>query len=257
MKEKVYFENSKGDKLCGILSNPSDDVSKPIMIICHGFGTSKDNKTGSELEAIFNEDSISTFRFDFYAHGESEGDFEDITLTEAIDDCLNAIKFLKNKGFSKIGLIGGSFGGMVSLIVASKINELFVLGLKCPVSDLLGNVISKHSKIKLSMWKLKGIVEYKKRFMLKYSFFEDAEKYNNPYKEYEKIKIPTIIVHGDEDESVPLEQSIKTSKAIKNCQLEIIKGADHYFSKQEDFEKTIELISKFIIENVKVTTRNP
>ena len=235
------------------MSNPSDDKEKPIMIICHGFSTSKDNKTGSELVAIFDEGDVSTFRFDFYGHGESDGKFEDITLTEAVDDCLNAIKFIKEKGFSKIGLIGGSFGGMVSLIVASKTNDLFVLALKCPVSDLLGKIVSKESKIKLAIWRLKGIAEYKEGFMLKYSFLEDAEKYNAPYKEYEKIKIPTIIVHGDKDATVPIEHSIKASKIIKNCKLEIIKGADHRFENPGEFEKVIKLISSFILENIQST----
>ncbi|GAH38486.1 unnamed protein product, partial [marine sediment metagenome] len=88
------------------------------MILCHGFSTCKDSYTYVRLEEILNGKGISTFRFDFFAHGESEGEFEDITISEAVDDILNAIRFLKESGYLKIGLVGSSFGGIASVIVA-------------------------------------------------------------------------------------------------------------------------------------------
>jgi len=77
MKEKLFFKNSKGNKLCGILSSVNKDR---IIILCHGFSSNKDTQTFPILEKIFNK-NISTFRFDFYGHGESEGKFEDITVS--------------------------------------------------------------------------------------------------------------------------------------------------------------------------------
>src|SRR3989338_7186738 len=130
MQEKSYFSNSKGNKICGILSNPTSELSTPVIILCHGFTTSKNNFTNTKLEKMFNEQKISTFRFDFFGHGESEGNFEDITISEAVDDISNAIRLLKNLGYSKIGIVGSSFGGMAALLVASKIDDLFVLALK-------------------------------------------------------------------------------------------------------------------------------
>ncbi|MBI2129769.1 alpha/beta fold hydrolase [Candidatus Woesearchaeota archaeon] len=252
MQEKLFFENSKGNKLCGILSNPTASKDRPIIILCHGFSSSKDSKTFVELEKILNEKGISTFRFDFYGHGESEGKFEDVTISEAVDDVLNAIKFLKQKGYKKIGLMGSSFGGMASLLAASKTNDLYVLALKSPVSDYLREIIAQISKYPLNVWKKQGFIYYTNskgnKFRLNYSFFEDAKTVSG-YEAAKKIKIPTLIVHGDKDESVPIEQSIKTAKLIKNCKLEIIKGADHRYTNPEHFEKMLSLVSGFIIEN--------
>jgi peroxiredoxin len=43
-----------------------------------------------------------------------------------------------------------------------------------------------------------------------------------------KFDIPTLIVHGDEDQIVPLEASAKKAKElIKNSRLEVIKKAPH------------------------------
>lgn len=252
MKEKLFFKNKKGNKLCGILSNPTSSKEKPIIILCHGFSTSKNSHTYVRLQEILNSHEISTFRFDFFGHGESEGNFEDVTISEAVNDILNAIKFLKKLGYSKIGLMGGSFGGLAGIMAASKTNDLFILALKSPVSDYEEKERVTKTKEELEEWEKKGYTYYisgeGKKLKLNYTFFEDF-KNNNGYEAAKKIKIPTLIVHGDRDESVPIKQSKKTASLIENCKLEIIKGADHRYSRPRDFEKMLDLISKFIIKN--------
>jgi len=253
MEEKIYFNNSKNNKLCGILSNPTNSKQKPIIVLCHGFKTSKDSNTYTKIQDIFNRDDISTFRFDFFGHGESEGKFEDITISEAVDDTLNAIKLLKKFGYTKIGLVGSSFGGLAALIAASKTKDLFVLALKSPVSDYQELELEKKSKKELNEWKQKGYNYYisgdGNKHKLNYTFFEDF-KNNNGYEAAKKLKIPTLIVHGDKDESVPIKQSKKTAKIIKDCTLEIINGADHKYSNPKQFKLMLTLISKFIITHI-------
>lgn len=252
MKDKIFFENSQGTRLCGILSNPTNDQRKPIVILCHGFSTSKDGRTYVRLEEILNDKEISTFRFDFYAHGESEGNFEEITTSEAVDDVRNAIKFLKESGYEKIGLVGSSFGGLASILTASQSDDLYLLALKSPVSDYKSMAHARRSEQEINDWKTKGYIDLdsvnEERRRLNYSFYEDAEKVD-AYEAARKIKIPALIVHGDEDETVPIEQSIKTARLIENCRLEIIRGCDHVYSNLEHFEKLLNLVSGFIIEN--------
>lgn len=250
MKEKIFFKNSKGNRLCGILSNPTSHKEKPIIILCHGFSTSKEGRTYVRLEEILNDSGISTFRFDFFGHGESEGKFEEITTFEAVDDIQNAINFLKESGYKEIGLVGSSFGGMASIIAASKSNALYVLALKSPVSDYTALIHSRVGEQDIKNWKEKGIIDVTgidgENRKLKYSFYEEVEKVK-VYEADQNIKIPTLIVHGDEDETVPIGQSKKTASLIQNCRLEIIEGADHTYSKAEHFEKMLDLISEFIV----------
>lgn len=231
------------------MSNPTNNKEKPIVVLCHGLSSSKDSRTYVSLQEILNNHKISTFRFDFFGHGESEGEFENVTISEAADDILNAIKFLKQLGYTKIGLMGSSFGGMASILVASRIKDLFVLALKSPVSDYLGKLIAQRSKQEIEMWRRRGFIYYSSNGRkLKLLFFEDAEKING-YEAAKKIKTPTLIVHGNEDETVPIEQSKKTASLIKNSKLEIIKGANHRYSDSQHFEKMLSLISTFIKKN--------
>jgi len=252
MKEKVWFANSKGDRLCGILS----DVGKtaPITVLCHGFASSKDRKFFVKMEKSLNKNKISTFRFDFFGHGESEGRFEDITVSEAVDDILLAINFLKVKGFKKIGVLGSSFGGISSLMAASKTKDIFFLVLRSPVSNYTEQKVHDMGWKELDRWKNEGYTYYEtgdgRKLKLNYGFFQDFEK-NNGYKAARKIKIPTLIIHGDKDESVPVKQSIKSAKLIKGCRLEIIRGADHRYTDPKHFKKMYKLVTEFIINNCK------
>jgi len=49
-------------------------------------------------------------------------------------------------------------------------------------------------------------------------FTEDLKKFN----------VPTLILHGDDDQIVPIQDSaMLSSKLIKNAQLKVYKGAPH------------------------------
>ncbi len=241
----MTFTNSKGVELSGVLSGSGDTC----IILAHGFTSSKDSSTNVELEKRFNSQGIATFRFDFFGHGDSGGDFADITLSEAKDDILQAIEYVKSKGFTKIGLVGSSFGGNASILAAGDSEDLFVLVLKCPVSDYMGKMVAQSDKYPIEEWRKNGFYMYRNERRLNYSFFEDSERIDS-YESARMIHVPTLIVHGDADVTVPIEQSKKLVEEISDAKLEIIEGASHRFF-DEDFEKMIKLIEEFVVEKIK------
>lgn len=252
MEQQLFFQNSRGIKLNGILSNPSPDTNTPVIILAHGFTSNKNTKGWVLLTKLLNKENIATFRIDLFAHGESEGNFEDITITEAVDDILNAIKFLKSKGYKKIGLVGSSFGGMASTMTASQTKDLFILGLKSPVSDYEEIWTKRRTPEEIKKWKETNTTEYKnkdKLYRLKYAFYEDF-KNNQAYKVALGITTPTIIVHGDSDTVVPVSQSIKISQLLPHCKLVLIKGADHRYTGKGELDQVVHAFNNFILEHV-------
>ena len=245
MEEKVYFQNSKGNKLCGILSNSTGDLSKLIMIIVPGFGSNKNKPNYLVMVDELNKLLVSSFRFDVYGHGESEGNFEDITISEVVDDILQAIAFLKKKGHSRIGLIGSSFGGISSIMAASKIKDLVCLALKSPVSNYIDRTKYILTEEKILDWKTKGYRIDEDGNSVNYTFFEDFDK-NNGYKAAKFINIPTVIVHGDADESVPYAQSVKLVSLLQNGVLITVHGANHRYTNPEHAKQMIQAISNFV-----------
>lgn len=249
MRKKVFFPDSQGIKVCGLLSNPTSNFDSLITISCHGFLSSKESRTNTFLETRLDEAGLSMLMFDFFGHGESEGDFAELTISAAVDDVLSAIAFLKQTGYKRIGLVGSSFGGMASLLAAAKATDLAFLALKSPVIHYPSMMKSLHGEPMLEIWRRKGFADVEgpdgKKHKLKYEFFVDSRT-KDGYRACEKIVIPALIVHGDQDEIVPVAQSQKASGLIKDCRLEIINGADHRYTRPRDFEKMLDLISGFV-----------
>jgi dipeptidyl aminopeptidase/acylaminoacyl peptidase len=251
MEEIVEFQNSKGNKLVGILNKT--DNKDWILIMAHGFSSNKNTKNFVKLSQMLSLKSVSTFRFDFWGHGESGGKFEDITISEAVDDILNAIKFIKGLGYKKIGLLGSSFGGISSIMASSKTTDLSFLTLKSPVSDYWELEKGRYTKEELEDWKNKGVREYEDdgKFMkLNYSFVEDFDN-NNAYEVAKDIKIPTLIVHGDSDDDVPYSQSQKLVSILPNAQLITIMGANHRYTEADHAEQMLNAFYGFILRQTK------
>lgn len=247
--EKLFFKNSRGNKLCGLLTNPSGDNSRPVVVMCHGFNSGKDSSTNVGLTEYLERLDISSFRIDFFAHGESEGKFEDLTQTEAVDDILRAIDFLKSLGYRKIGLFGSSFGGLAALMAASKIGkEIFVLTLKAPISSYY-DFPEYTDQSFIDEWREKGY-SFREGKKLNYSFYEDI-KNNVAYEVAGKIAVPTLIVHGAADTEVPITQSYKTVKLIRNCRLVDIPGAGHSFKEGDSKKILLKAVTDFIVEHSK------
>jgi len=248
MEQKIHFQNSKRYNLCGILNNPTHDNEKLIVILVHGHSSNKNTKSFSLLRKLIESKGISTFRIDLSGHGESGGKFEEATVSLVSNDILSAINYLKSQGYKKIGLVGSSFGGIASTIAASKSKDLLFLVLKSPVSDYAD--LYRWRGLNINEWKTKGIRDYPtKTGMLKqrYVFYEDAIA-NTGYKAAPNIRVPTLIIHGDDDQEVPTYQSVKLSKLIPDNKLIIVKGADHTYTNPEHMKEMSGLISKFIIQ---------
>lgn len=250
MKKNITFTNSKQNKLSGVINDPVSDHSRPIIILCHGFASHKNRPNYVNLAKLLSANNLSTLRFDFYGHGESEGKFENITVSQAINDILCSIKYVKKLGYRKIGLLGSSFGGLASIIAASQSKDLYLLALKSPVSDFQ-EVLSLQG-VDFVKWQKQGWRWYQDRGGVKkklnYSFFLDLK--NNPvYNAAKKIHLPTIIVHGDKDEIVPIEQSRKLTKLIENSSLIIVPGSDHIYTQPKHAQQMLTALSDFLIRH--------
>jgi pimeloyl-ACP methyl ester carboxylesterase len=88
--------------------------SDKAVIILHGHGGSYDfdlYRAPALLQAGFN-----VFLFDFRAHGRSQGRRMTFGYEER-RDVIGAVEFLHNRGIQHIGLLGFSYGGIVSMLV--------------------------------------------------------------------------------------------------------------------------------------------
>ncbi len=73
-----------------------------------------------------------------------------------------------------------------------------------------------------------------------------------------EVKVPTLIIHGSKDLSVPVEQSKRAAELIPGSQLEIIEGADHlvYFTHYDEFMKITNKFLKEVVANSQHNEQN-
>lgn len=239
--------------MASILTVPDSGTDR-IAVLCHGFLSSKTSSTNNMLTLILIERRIATFRFDFFGQGESQGPFEQITNTLAVGQALAALDLVRQKGYRRIGLMGSSFGGLVSILTAAQRTDLACLALKCPVVDFAEELRLEFGDEELARWKatdtIPNIMGGTDRIALRYTFYEDCLR-QIAYDPARSITAPTVIVQGDKDEHVPLHQSRQLFEALRvKKHLEMVPGADHQFTKGEDFKRMTNVIADWLTEHL-------
>jgi pimeloyl-ACP methyl ester carboxylesterase len=83
-----------------------------------------------------------------------------------------------------------------------------------------------------------------------FALVEDARRIDLP-AEAKKIKCPWLILHGEQDEVIPVEDSEILHRAAEGSVLEIVAGADHKFSNEEHREFITNRIVDFLDKKLK------
>ena len=250
IQRALSFQDSHGHLVSALLAEPPGKA-EGIVVLCHGFLSTKQSNTNRRITDILLLQGISTFCFDWFGMGESEGSFADITVGRCCDQLKQALAFISRQGHQRIGLIGSSFGGLISILVAGQYPHLLALGLKCPVPDFPELLRLEFGEAAMGHWKATGeipnVTGGDKPIELRYDFYEDCLQYD-AYHAAETIKSPTLIVHGDQDELVPLHQIQRLRGALTTQkELRILEGANHYFGKPEDFRKMTTLLGDWMV----------
>lgn len=226
-KRKIKFKNSRGLTLAAIFEGKDKDA--PVVVMCHGFGSSKDSDANKDLSQKILNRGLSVFRFDFTGCGQSQGKLEQLTPLAGLDDLKSAIEVLGRKQFA---LYGNSFGGYTALLYAGE-NPVLALGLKAPVSYYPDVSTVENA------WQNYGFTKG-----IKNNFLAEVKNIDL-YQKTRNITAPTLIVHGDRDEIVPLKESRKLIESLKSQKkLVILKGAPHVI-RGEYMERANSLLADF------------
>lgn len=244
--QKVNFKNSRNQNLVGNLYLADNES---IIIMAHGFTGDKSEwgRFDKTAEAL-NKAGYNVLAFDFSGSGESDDD--SLSVDKQVDDLNCAIRFVSDKGFKELGLLGLSLGGLVSLKVYSSEKKIKTMVLWAPVTAKKENYAKKKfGPEELKELKEKGYITkimeagIRKKIIIDKQMIYNRESVNQ--KELlSNIDCPVLIIHGDKDESVPLEDSKNAIRYLSSdSKLEIIKGATHDFTEQID--NIIDLTTKW------------
>jgi hypothetical protein len=255
LDEKIRFKNGDGLTITGILSKPDKDTTTCI-ILCHGFRSNKDESGNlTALASQLTASGFAVFRFDFRAHGESEGDSIDLTIHGEEMDIEAAFNLMINKGYKRFGVCAASFaGGAISFFAPKHQESVKALALLYPHLAFKGYLervwLSDEQRHKLDN---EGFLLYKD-FKVGKALVDEMSRIR-PIDELKKLRIPVLFVHGDADTSVPYAESAKYAKEL-NARLVTIHGGKHGFPEDKHLREAISAIATFFSDKLGSTDKS-
>ncbi len=250
----------------------SVENNAPLVIIINGHNGFYNYGMFPHIQQSLAEKDIASFSFNF-SHGGVKGDadhFEDLGKYEKncmrleVEDTmcilhnLHSQKFMKH---SKIFLMAHSLGGVPAVFAAAKAQAENII---------IAGIILISTVKQLNFWPAEMIEEwkrnnvyYKKNNRTKQllpqgeEFLQEVlqgETLWNVENEIKKLRQPLLILHGENDEAIPVEHSFAKyawAKANNNkTTLKIIPGATHTFNTKHPFEETSPQLEQMITEAI-------
>ena len=242
----------RGRAIHGILEVPR--TSAPAIVLCHGFKGFMEWGFFPHLATLLAERGFVTIRFNFASSGMAPGDelvtdlesFRTTTLSQDVDD-LNVVLDALGHEFGTetvspgpIGLFGHSRGGGTALLAAAnKRHDVGALVTWAAVSRF--NRLSHEEN---RVWKRNGEVPVVnsrtgQELSLAVNVLEDLERGReqlDPLVAAAKRSAPWLIVHGDEDPTVPAREAAELEAAAAGTVERLgVVDADHAFGCRHPF----------------------
>ena len=255
--ETVWIDGDHG-RLKAIIQKPELQQAGqcPMVVFCHGFSGSKDGPMFELIADTLQAHGIASIRFDFNGHGESEGEFQDMTVPNEIEDAKKVVAYVRDLRYvSSLAIVGHSQGGVVASMTAGQLSEELgepafqAVALMAPAAVLRDDAI-RGSVMGASfdpfdpgeyveLWgglKLGG--KYI-RAAFSLPIYETAVKYQGP----------ALIIHGNGDRVVPYTYGERFHQIWPKSELVIQEYFDHVFT--QNIYRTTDIVSEYLIKQLK------
>ena len=276
IKQNIQIKNSKNDPILVDVFYKANRQAKAVVIFSHGFKGFKDWGHFNEMANYFAEKNFVFVKFNFSHNGITAADPSNFTDLEAfgnnnylieLDDLKCTIDWVLQADFLSeeinsqlLYLIGHSRGGGISILKAAEDSRVKKLVTWASVSSFTG----RHKQRTIETWQKDGVVyatnsRTMQSMPMYYQFYQtiiDHKERLNINHAVKKLEIPFLIIHGTNDEAVPLHDAAEIMKSAKQGELFIIDKANHTFgikhpfngNLSEDAEKVLDRTINFFTE---------
>lgn len=231
---KITFESSQGLTLSGVLQRPAS--SRGCVILSHCFTCNKNYKILVRLGRTLAQAGIASLRFDYAGLGESQGQFEDTTLSSDSRDLERAVSWVLDQGLGPVALAGHSMGGAISIVTAARLPKVAGLAVIGTTSDP-GNLYRLLPKLapdnrpqgRSVTVEIAGI-----SYPISQAFLDDLERHDLKSNAASLGK-PFLVIHGTEDSTVDISHGQALFQAARQPKSFLaVPGAEHLLGRRED-----------------------
>ncbi|KAL8498155.1 hypothetical protein ACS0TY_021477 [Phlomoides rotata] len=218
MQQKVMIPNKRGEKLVGVLHETG---SEKLVVLCHGFRSSKEFDIMVNLAAALEKEGISAFRFDFSGNGESDGSFHYGNYESEAEDLRSVVDYFTGLNRTTVVLIGHCKGGDDVLLYSSMYHDIPAVVNVSGRYDPKGGIEERFGKNVWEILKKDGYIDVKSQTEGDYRVTEESmtERLNTNIREAclsidESCRVLTV--HGSTDTVNPVEDAKEIAKIVPN-----------------------------------------
>jgi dipeptidyl aminopeptidase/acylaminoacyl peptidase len=247
----VSYTARDGTAIEGYLTLPKG-VDKPIATILHPHGGpgAREMDGFDYWTSFFSNQGYAVFRPNFrgssgygYKFAQSQMKGWGLTMQDDLTDATHWLIDEKIADPKRICIVGASYGGYAAAMAAVKTPDLF----KCAISFA-------------GVSDLKKLVNNSRRYtnskFVKNQIGSDSDdlEARSPYFQAAKIKTPLLLLHGEDDRVVDVEQSRRFAEELEDLAkpvtyIEYANG-DHYLSIQRNRHQVFEVMGEFLRTNL-------
>jgi pimeloyl-ACP methyl ester carboxylesterase len=245
----VGFE---GDQLSGVLTTPAVPTTAAALLLHGGPGGVKDGPSELyvRMATALAYAGIASARFDFLGAGESDGRYVKTSAAHQVSQYKTLVQWLDQSGFTRIGVVGESFGGTCAL-GGYQPDDVHALVLLWPAIWLFDGafapLIGDQQRAELAdhgHCELEGV-------RVGQAFVDDL--ISNPDREDDlhRVKAPTLLVHGDADSAVPAQQSQRAHQILTvPKRLVVVPDAEHCLRRPHEQMLTLNETTRWLREHL-------
>lgn len=246
---------SFGNRIFGLLSLPDParfPGRRPVVVICHGFKEFMEWGFFAPLAELLRERGLVAVRFNHSGSGMRPGDewvtdpdaFRKNTFSLERDEILKVLSSLgelapERVDPSRVGLMGHSRGGAAAVLASAEAPA----GLRALVTWAGLCTFERYAE-HAEAWRRDGHIPVVngrtgQQLQLGIELLQDLEDHAEALdlqRAAQRVKVPWLIVHGAQDEVVPLAQAESfASWTGAEHRLEVVPGGDHTFGARHPF----------------------
>jgi len=279
--EAVAFSSANNELSGALFEAPSP---RPVaVVLCHGAFEFKGNWL-DYAERLAGQ-GFTTLAFDFTGHGESKGLRGTVDMHVWPYDIREALNLLSARGYRRFGLVGWDSGGSAVVVAAAhdpRVRCAAVLSAPVFVMPSLADRVAfllatGAGKVKRAFWKrpltLSRVKELDRMCVAvdddanaRYlsdprlrAYFEAVpipESLDSSWiditRAAQKVKVPTLIIHGAEDTINPVKQSRKLHDTIQGRKkLDVVEDTGHAVHLDQHRDKVYKLIARWMKQYLK------
>jgi len=245
---------------------------KPVVIFCHGYKGYKDWGAWNLVAEQFANENFFFIKMNFSHNGgtpQQPIDFPDLeafgnnNYIKEIDDLESVVNWISSNNqfkneieLNNVSLIGHSRGGGIVLLKAAKDKRISKVITWAGVSDFASRFPTGET---LELWEKNGIAyitnartnQQMPHYFQFYTSFKENEEKLTISRAVRELNIPYLIVHGQNDETVPIKEAKDLEKWNVANQLRLIEEANHTFGSSHPWSDPV--LPKQLTEAVQIS----